>query len=125
MGLSSDLVCFLPPPPPANPYLASGPISILIDIPGSVCQCGVPAIQDLARAQLRSILSQNLPTPAILLENSLKRQEVMELTLRVWLRKEIEALEAGAVPQLSWLDGVARKVWFEFTYPTPPIYIRR
>lgn len=120
MGLSSDLVCFLLPLHRANPYLASGPITKLIDFPGSVFQCGVPAIQELARAQLRSILSENLPTPAILHEHFLKRQEVIELTLRVWLRKEIEALEAGASPQLSWLNGEAREIWFELTYPTPP-----
>lgn len=115
---------FSPHPHPREPILnlAGGLILKLIDFLGFVHQCGVPVIQDLARARLRSwILSQNFPTTAILHENFLNEREVLELKLRVWLRKEIEArLEAGAAPQLSWLDGKARKIWFELTYPTPP-----
>ncbi|KAK0643888.1 hypothetical protein B0T16DRAFT_190532 [Cercophora newfieldiana] len=112
-------------------------IQMMVDAPGSICDCGIPEVEHLARLAHLHVLNADLhsryaegPNVMALLEDD----QQIELLTRSFVRKAFadaskgeasEPLVGGLVASLKEKMGDAsvnrlEVVIFDFAYPTPP-----
>lgn len=85
---------------------------------GLVSKCGVPLMMEMAKWQQGLVRMHGLPPEAATYRHFLQEHEIIELAVRMGLRKELEevALELPG----NWMS-LAQDIWFDLTYPTPPM----
>lgn len=87
---------------------------------GSISQCGIPSIEQFAKVQLILMRTDGPPTQNIPYEEFLKDHEVIEIWMRIAVRKEVE--KAARDRSNIWSSSVIN-IWFDLTFPTPPVCI--
>lgn len=85
---------------------------------GSIFRCGIPGIEGLAAQELTSVRQNGLHPKFEAHGYFLDSLDMVEISVRMNLRAR---LEKGAIQGLEVLSGSTLQIWFDLTYPTPPV----
>lgn len=87
-------------------------------ITGPIFQCGLPGIKELAARELAWVFQHGVCPEAEAHRHIFDHPRLVELSVRFKLGAKFEE---GAVHGLEALSGSVLQIWFDITYPTPPV----